>query len=205
MSKHTLLLKTLKVAQRVELIGNNMNVHEVEYYRPHGAEGLYVQINDSTFTAEKYSKVVLSICANTGRFESQVKVFNVPGVICVLYLTDIQLEKKELREIKRVEYVNKVMITANNKEQEVILKNISLGGICFQTDTPLVTKNGFIHLITLKNEKLDLEFEVVRERYSQERITFTYHCQFKPYARSSEMILEREIVGLQLQQIRRNK
>lgn len=205
MSKHTLLHETLKVAQRVELIGNNMNVHEVEYYRPHGAEGLYVQVDDSTFTAEKYSKVVLSICAQTGRFESRVSVRNVPGVVCVLYVTDIQLEKKELREIKRVEYVTEVMITANNKEQEVLLKNISLGGICFQTDTPLVTKNGIIHLVTLKNEKLDLEFQIVRERYSQERITFTYHCQFRPYARSREMILEREIVGLQLQQIRRNK
>ncbi len=205
MSKNTLLLETLKSAQRIEILGDNIYVHEVEYYRPHGADALYVQIDDSTVNSKKYSKVILSVYASTGRYESVVNVENVPGVICLLHLTGIKLEKKELREIKRVECVREVNTTVNHKLQNVILKNISLGGVCFQTDVPLIGKNGHIHLTTLKNENLDLEFGIVKERYNEERSTFTYHCEFNAYPRSVEMILEREVVGLQLQQIKCNK
>lgn len=205
MSEHTLLLETLSAAQRIELIGDYIHVHPVEYYRPQGVNVLYVQVSDSTFVAGKYSRVVLSIYAHTGRFESEVKVLNVPGVVCLLQLAQIKLEKKELRTIKRVEILKDVQITINNRPQEVLLKNISLGGCCFQTGRALQNTSGILHLETLKNEVINLGFSVVRERINEEKNTCTYHCKFKPYERKEEKLLEREVVNLQLQQIRRSR
>lgn len=149
--------------------------------------------------------MILSIYANTGRYESEVKVSNVPGVICLLYLTNIKLVKKEMREIKRVESLREVHITVNNKEQEVLLKNVSLGGCCFQTEAPLQNTRGMLHLETLNNESIDLNFAVVKECFDKIKNTCTYHCKFKDYERKEERLLEREVVNLQLQQIRRLK
>ncbi len=207
MSEHVSLLELLETAQRIELVCDNMHIHPVEYYRPQGLDKLYAQVSDSTFVAGKYSKVVLTIYSPLGRFESPVKITNVPGVVCLLQVSEIRLDKKEQREIIRVEALKEVQLTINKRLYNATLKNISLGGCCFQTESTLLNTNGTLHVRSLKEELINLDFNVVKERIDQSKDICTYHCKFQPYGRVEERLLEREIVDLQLQQLRyeRNK
>ena len=198
------LADILRKNQKIELLGDSMHLHFVDRYRLHSVDSLFVEVDDSTFTSSKYNEVLLTIYTDEARYTSPVKVYNVPGVICLLQLCDIDLKKEELRSTKRIEVLKNVMVGTERKQSEVTLINISLGGICFYSPTQLIVGNSTLFYDTLQGQSLVLPFKVLRERFNEEKNTYIYHCQFNQYPRSAESMLEKEIVALQLLHIKKN-
>ena len=198
------LADILRKNQRIELLGNSMHLHLVDRYRLHSVDSLFVEVDDSTFTSSKYNDVLLTIYTDEAKYTSPVKVYNVPGVICLLQLCDINLKKEELRSTKRIEVLKNVMVGNERKQSEVTLINISLGGFCFCSPTQLIVGNSTLFYDTLQGQSLILPFKILRERFNEEKNTYIYHCQFNQYPRSVECMLEKEIVALQLLHIKKN-
>ena len=198
------LADILRKNQRIELLGNSMHLHLVDRYRLHSVDSLFVEVDDSTFTSSKYNDVLLTIYTDEAKYTSPVKVYNVPGVICLLQLCDINLKKEELRSTKRIAVLKNVMVGNERKQSEVTLINISLGGFCFCSPTQLIVGNSTLFYDTLQGQSLILPFKILRERFNEEKNNYIYHCQFNQYTRTTECMLEKEIVGLQLLHIKQN-
>ena len=184
------LADILRKNQKIELLGDFMHLHLVDRYRLHSVDSLFVEVDDSTFTSSKYNDVLLTIYTDEAKYTSPVKVYNVPGVICLLQLCDINLKKEELRSTKRIEVLKNVMVGNERKQSEVTLINISLGGFCFCSPTQLIVGNSTLFYDTLQGQSLILPFKILRERFNEEKNTYIYHCQFNQYPRSVECMLE---------------
>ena len=115
------------------------------------------------------------------------------------------MEKVELRESKKVDLCKDVQIKHSDRPMTITLVNISLGGICFKSESPLKSQMIELPYTTLKGKEIILPAQILHESKDMEKQLYVYHCRFNNLLRQTLNLLEREIVDLQLIQIRMSR